>query len=270
MATAVPGGVAGVQARQVNARKQRSLSDIDWNKTGLSPGQMEKQKQGYLRGTWTPNQDAGYWRKSASKAARDHNAAIPGGSPFGAGGGGAGFGGSAAFDGSGGSFGGGGGTNIAAENPNLKWLMDKYKGRFSDDKGLKMGISGAFGAAREGMGLMNTGVEQSIAERGLGGGMAGGAGGLSNRLKSDVGRAGMRMAAGGVDRAVRDDVARKDALTMGGTPIARAPGEMQLAGQRLALSQYDTTGRLGLASREADRRDREERLMQYNAMYGLA
>ncbi|HUU58947.1 MAG TPA: hypothetical protein VMZ50_05340, partial [Phycisphaerae bacterium] len=77
---------------------------------------------------------------------------------------------------------------------------------------------------------MNTGVEQSLAERGLGGGAGGGNSGvgIAGRMFSDVGRAGQRLAAGGVDAAIRDDVGRTDALTMGGGGIMGAPGARQL------------------------------------------
>jgi hypothetical protein len=177
-----------------------------------------------------PNQRAGLFEL------RGYNKYGPPGGGFGAGG-------ASASAGSGGGSGGAGGSggpinNNAATNPDMKWLIDKYKDRFSPDT-TKREIDRSNAGITDAAALLNKDAQAGLAQRG-----ARNSGVAGAFIQKHITDPAQRQAAGAAADIAQNNERRLDQLTMAGSGIVNAPAQLQLEQQRLALQQYQTNAQL--------------------------
>jgi hypothetical protein len=171
--------------------------------------------------------------------------------------------------GNGGNGGGGGGssssgpiTNTAAANPDLQRLQQMYQDRYAQlQKGNKPNDELTTRMMNLASGKINdsaAGAQQQLSENLARRGVAGG--GVEQDLRGRVGESAQRAAAGAraniaVGRAGQEEqasLARDQNLSnfvLGGSQIAGAQSQLQLANQELALRQYQIQQQAELARR---------------------
>lgn len=149
--------------------------------------------------------------------------------------------------GGGGGYGGGGGgiSNTAAPDPNMSWLVDKFKDRFSSDN-TQRAIDRSNAAIADSAALLGKDARANLAARGaLGSGV--GAAYIQKRITEPA----QREAAGRAADISMDAERRLDALTLGGAGLMAKPAELALQQQGLALNQYNTDAQLAMAQSQA-------------------
>ena len=151
--------------------------------------------------------------------------------------------------GSGGGGGGGGGnsvsagkpnitTNTAASNPHLDDLWAQYQARMGSDT-TQRAIDRSTGAIADSAALLGKDAKANLASRGALGSGVGAA-----YIQKNITAPAQRQAAGAAADITLAAEKRKDDLTLGGLGIARAPADLALQQQGLALQQYATNAQI--------------------------
>lgn len=135
-------------------------------------------------------------------------------------------------------------TNTAGADPNLSWLTDKYKSRF-DPSTTARAIDRSNAGIADAAALMNKDAQASLASRG-----ARGSGVASAFIQKNITDKAQRQAAGAAADIAQGEQTRLDQLTLGGTGLMGAQGNLALGQQANANQQYATSANVALQQQQ--------------------
>lgn len=155
-------------------------------------------------------------------------------------------------------------TNTAGPDPNLSWLSDKYKSRF-DTSNTARAIDRSNASIADSAALMNKDAQASLASRGArGGGVAGAF------IQKNITDKAQRQAAGAAADISQGEQTRLDNLTMGGSGIMGAQGQLALGQQSLANQQYATSANIALQQQQMVQQQQQQQLQALlSIMHGI-
>ena len=135
-------------------------------------------------------------------------------------------------------------TNTSAQDPNIAWLIDKYKGRFSADNSQRAMDKSNAGIA-DATALLGKDARAGLASRGaLDSGVAG------EFTAKHITDPALRAAAGAASGIALGEQQRQDNLTLGGLGIMKSPAEIAIQQQQNANQQYSTASNVAIAQQQ--------------------
>lgn len=151
-------------------------------------------------------------------------------------------------------------TNTAAPDPNLNWLIDKYKSRF-DTSNTQRAIDKSTSGIADAAALMSKDAQGGLAARGaLGSGVAGAF------VQKHITDQAQRQAAGAASDIAQNEQTRLDNLASGGLGIMKAPADLALQQQANANQQYQTQAQIQIAQEQAAAQRAQIQWAQYQAL----
>jgi hypothetical protein len=151
-------------------------------------------------------------------------------------------------------------TNTAGADPNLGWLIDKYKGRF-DSNNTQRAIDKSNLGIADAAALLGKDAQAGLAARG-----ARGSGVAGAFIQKHITDQAQRQAAGAASDIAQGEQSRLDNLTLGGLGIMKSPADIALSQQGLANQQYATSAQIQMQQQQFQAQQQQAQLAALMAM----